>query len=116
GAMLDLSQPRTARHQFGQFGFRAIGRAIVDEDNLECDIPVERRRDLVDERRDVAGFIAHRNDDGNSRRASPCKRFAHDLPDMTAPGSPCRSQRASFLWGHKLPGNPLDAREGWTGP
>jgi hypothetical protein len=35
---------------------------------------------------------------------------------MTAPGSPCSSQRASFLWGDKLPGNPLQAREGRTGP
>ena len=60
--MFDLSQPRTARHQAGQFRFRAIGRAIVDKDDLECDVPVERRRDFLDQRSDVACFIAHRND------------------------------------------------------
>src|SRR5262249_44304467 len=113
--MLDLSQPRTARDQFDQFGFRAIGRAIVDEDNFECDIPVERRCDLVDQRRDIAGFIADRNDDGNSRRASPCKRFAHDLPYMTALGSPCSSQCARFLWCDKLSGYALAVREARTG-
>src|SRR5262249_5705424 len=81
---LDLSQPWTARHQRGQYGLRAVVRAVVDVDELEIDVLGEGRRDLVDERRDVVGFVAYRHDHGNSRRGGAFQRFAHDLPGAAA--------------------------------
>src|SRR6516164_5023977 len=86
--MLDLPQPWAARHQLTQFGFRAIGRAIVDVDDLKAAVLAERRRDLVDQRGDVAGLVPHRNDDRNNWRGPACKRFAHGVPDMAASRPP----------------------------
>src|SRR5215469_8218869 len=95
--MLDLSQPRTARHQLAQFGVRAVGRAVVDVDDLKADVLAECGRDLVDQRGDVTGLVAHRNDDRNSRRGCACKRFAHGLSDMAASRtSHLGSARASY--------------------
>src|SRR5215813_15306566 len=112
--MLDLSQPRTARHQLAQFGVRAVGRAVVDVDDLKADVLAECGRDLVDQRGDVTGLVAHRNDDRNSRRGCACKRFAHGLSDMAA-SRLASWLSASFLWGDKGPGNPFDACERRTG-
>jgi hypothetical protein len=95
--MLDLSQPWTARHQLSQRGLRAVARAIVDVDELEIDILVERGRDLVDQRRDVIGFVAYRHDDGNSRRGGACKRFAHDLPGTAMRRRTCILPRALLM-------------------
>src|SRR5499427_5532192 len=108
--MLDLSQPRTARHQLAQFGVRAVGRAVVDVDDLKADVLAECGRDLVDQRGDVTGLVAHRNDDRNSRRGCASGRFAHGLSDMAA-SRLASWLSASFLWGDKLPGNPFDACE-----
>src|SRR5262245_16214588 len=94
--MSDLSQPRTARHQPSQFRFRAIGRSVIDVDELESEILVEHGGDFVDQRRDVVRFVAHRNDDGNSGRGGACKNFAHDLPDMAARPPTCILPGASF--------------------
>src|SRR3954451_14935057 len=44
-----------------------IGRAIVDVDDLIGPAAIQRSRDLGDQRRDVVGFVAHGNDDGNRR-------------------------------------------------
>jgi hypothetical protein len=96
--MLDLSQPWTARHQRGQCGLRAVARAIVDVDELEIDVLGEGSRDLVDERRDVVGFVADRHDHGKSRRGGAYKRFTHDLPGTTARRRTCILPRA-FLMG-----------------
>jgi len=86
--MLDLSQPWAALHQLRQFGFRAVGRAVVDVDDLKAAILAERGRDLLDQRGDVAGLVPHWNDDGNRWRLPACKRFAHGLPDMAASPPP----------------------------
>src|SRR5262249_3842980 len=95
--MLDLSQPWAARHQRGQCGLRAVARAIVDVDELEIDVLGEGSGDLVDERRDVVGFVAYRHDHGNSRRGGACKRFAHDLPGTTARRRTCILPRALLM-------------------
>src|SRR6516165_9745672 len=94
--MLDLSQPRTACHQLTQFGVRAVGRAVVDVDDLKADVLAECGRDLVDQRGDVTGLVAHRNNDRNSRRGCACKRFAHDLTGMPRHASRLGSARASY--------------------
>src|SRR6516162_6911018 len=86
--MLDLPQPWAARHQLTQFGFRAVGRAVVDVDDLKAAVLAERGRDLVDQGGDVAGLVPHRNDDRNSWHLPACKRFAHGLPDMAASRPP----------------------------
>src|SRR5262249_15222323 len=111
--MLDLSQPRTARHQLAQFGVRAVGRAVVDVDDLKADVLAECGRDLVDQLGDVTGLVAHRNDDRNSRRGCACKRFAHGLSDMAA-SRLASWLSGSFLWGDRLPGNHFDACERGT--
>src|SRR5208337_3112022 len=66
--MLDLPQPGSARHQQRQLGFRAVARAIVDVDDLEAHALVEVRGDFGDKRSNVAGLVAHRNNDGNRGR------------------------------------------------
>src|SRR3954462_10241570 len=42
-----------------------IGRHVIDVDDLIGPAAVERRADLLDQRHNVIGFVAHGNDDGN---------------------------------------------------
>ena len=48
-----------------------VGRAVIDVDELEGPAPVQRGRDLVGERTDILGFVAHRHDHRNGRRNDP---------------------------------------------
>src|SRR6266516_3205434 len=114
--MSDLSQPRTARHQPSQFRLRAVGRAVIDVDELESEILVERGGDLVNQRRDIIGFVAHRNDDGNGRRGGACKNFAHDLPDMAARRPTCILPGASFYGAISCPATLLMRANEGPGP
>src|SRR5712691_2532014 len=76
--MLDMAQPRTARHQQRQLDFGAIGRAVVDVDDLERQALAERHSDLGNQRRNVAALVPHRDDDGNGRPGFAFALFAHD--------------------------------------
>ena len=49
--------------------FGAVGRAVVDVDHLEA-ATGQRRRDLRHQRRDIAGLVPDRNDDGHGGRSS----------------------------------------------
>src|SRR3954449_12484099 len=42
-----------------------VRRTVIDVDDLIGPAAVERRADLLDQRHDVVGFVAHGNDDGN---------------------------------------------------
>ena len=63
----DLPQPRPLRHQAAQFLLGRIARAVIDIDDLEG-AALQRRGDLGDQWRDIAGFVAHRHDHGYSAR------------------------------------------------
>ncbi len=53
------------RHQARQLGLRAVGRAVIDIDDLERPLALQRGGDFGDQRRDIAGLIADRHDDGH---------------------------------------------------
>ncbi len=61
----DAAQKRMQRHQPLQFIFGAVGRAVIDIDDLERPLAGQRRCNLGNQRRDVAGFVADRHDDGH---------------------------------------------------
>ena len=42
-----------------------VGRAVIDIDDLIDPSAIERRGDFRNQRRDVVGFVAHGNNDGN---------------------------------------------------
>ncbi len=59
----DLPQPRMLRHQAAQFLLGGVARAVIDIDDLER-AALQRGGDLGDQRRDIAGLVAHRHDHG----------------------------------------------------
>jgi len=110
GRMLDLAQPRTARRQVGELRFGAIGRAVVDIDDLEGRAVSECCRNFRDQRRDIAASFrtGTTTETAGGMRASRSwfrlLRYGR-LADFSYP------RCASFLWGEELAGNPFDALE-----
>ena len=60
----DLPQPRMLRHQAAQFVGGGVLRAVIDINDLEG-AALQGGGDLGDQRRDIAGLVAHRHDHGN---------------------------------------------------
>src|ERR1700722_4796460 len=58
-----MAQAGELLRQCPQFGGRAVARSIIDVDDLERREGRHRARDLADQRRDIAGFVAHGHDD-----------------------------------------------------
>ncbi len=59
------AQPRVLRLQRTELGLGAVGRSVVDVNDLVRPASVERSGDLRHQRRHVAGFVAHRHDDAD---------------------------------------------------
>src|ERR1051325_1650952 len=66
--MLHLPQPGARGFQGRKRGLGSVGRAVVHEHEFERPAAVQRGRDLVGERPDVLGFVAHRNHHRNGGR------------------------------------------------
>ncbi len=58
------AQPGILRHQPLELGLGAVARAVIDVDDLEPPLAVERGGDLGHQGRDIAGLVAHRHHDG----------------------------------------------------
>ena len=112
--MLDLPQPRPARHQLRQLGFGAVGRAVVDVDDLEARC---RRRARPRSRRPAARYCRPRcaPERRRTRRAAPRWQIRRSCSSDLAARRLASGRGASFLWGDQLPGNPFDAAP-TTGP
>src|SRR6266702_8935913 len=65
--MAKLPQMVPLRHDRREPVAGRIRRAVVDIDDLVGPAAIERGGDLLDQGRDVVGFVAHGNDDGNRR-------------------------------------------------
>src|SRR6476619_4088022 len=63
-----------------------VRRAVVDVDDFIGPEAVERRADLLDQRRDVVGFVAHGNDDGNRRLGR--RQIESSWLELACPGEP----------------------------
>ena len=59
------AQVRVLRHQPLELGRGAVARAVIDIDDLEGPLPVERLGDFRHQGRDIAGLVAHRHHNGN---------------------------------------------------
>ena len=68
GLVPDLPQPWALRLECVHRGFGRVGRAVVDVDQLEDPAPVQHASDLIGERTDILGLIAHRNHHRNGGR------------------------------------------------
>ena len=110
--VLDLTQTRTFGLQRVQRRFGPVARAVIDVDELEVPAPAQRSRDLVGERTDILGFVAHRHDHRNGRRnVSGMDSMAHDR--FRKPGSIGTAWGcAAFLLANQRAGNRLDAAPG----
>ena len=56
-------QARVARLRLGQPAGCRIAAAVVDIYDLELAVALERGMDFGEQRQDVLGFVAHRDDD-----------------------------------------------------
>ncbi len=63
--MPDLAQIGALLHQFREPLAGRIGGAVIDIDDLVGPSAVERGGDFRDQRRHIAGLVAHGNNDGN---------------------------------------------------
>ncbi len=63
--MIDPAQICTLLHDLGETFRRCVGRAVIDVDDFVAPAAIERGGDLGDQRRHVAGLVAHGHDDGN---------------------------------------------------
>ena len=61
------AQPGMLRHQPRELGLGRVGRAVIDVDDLERPLAIERGGDFRDQRRDIAGLVADRHHDGHRR-------------------------------------------------
>jgi hypothetical protein len=87
-------QPGMQGDQPLEFGFGAIGRTVIDVDDLERPLAFERRGDFADERRNVVRLVAHRHDDGN-RRFLQCHGVVRRPLRPPASGSVLVSQKVT---------------------
>ena len=96
----DLAQTRTLRHQPPQFGLGAVGRAVIDVNDLERPLAVERGGDFGDQRRDITGLVADRHDDGDGRVTALISVISADTSAPVAEWQPGRAPpsapRASY--------------------
>jgi len=74
--VLDLPQPRAARHQQRQFGFGFIGRAVVDIDDLEAEAQVGSARAALAEAKSQLSVT-----DADQQRYAALEAYSH----ITAP-------------------------------
>ena len=58
-------QPGPIRHQRRRFVARPVARTVVDDDHLEFEATREGPIDLGEERRQIAGLVEDRDDDGD---------------------------------------------------
>ena len=101
----NLAKPGMLRLQPRQLGLGAVGRAVVDIDDLERPAG-QRRRDLGHQRRNVFGLVPHRNDDRDGRDRWRFRRSCRLLGRVQAAGNcfddaPARSARASPAPNHR---------------
>ena len=61
------AQPGMLRHQPFQLGLGAVSRSVIDVDDLEGPLPIERFGDFRDKRRNIAGLVADRHHNGYRR-------------------------------------------------
>ena len=103
--MLDLSQPGPARHQPRQFGFGAVGRAVVDVDDLEAG-PLPSAAAISA----TSGAIlpASLRTGTTTETAGGAALAKVSLMIVACPPAVASADGASFLWADKLPGNPFD--------
>ena len=73
--MANLAKPGMLRLQALEFGLGAVGRAVVDVDDLERPAG-QRGGDFGHQWGDVLGLVPNRNDDGDGRGVRACRAHA----------------------------------------
>ena len=63
--MPNLTKPRMIDCKLGHFPAGIVVGTVVDDDDLERHAAREGLVDLADQRREIAGLVAHRHDDGD---------------------------------------------------
>src|SRR5262249_8709702 len=96
----ELAQIASLLHRLRDALRGGIGRAVIDVDDLVIPAAIERGADLLDQRRDVVGLIAHGDNDGNrkwGRRQIGARGW--DSPAAREPGAASsRFYGAGGLW------------------